>query len=67
MIGGVLLNFHAAGPIPVVGLTALAYGLFAADRAGFILDNETEHRTRTSPPMVRSAAQGPDSGNCPPR
>ncbi len=36
VIGGVLLSLHGAGPIPAVGLGALAYGMFAAERAGLV-------------------------------
>jgi hypothetical protein len=38
VIGGVLLNFHAAGAIPVLGLGAFAYAMFAADRDGLVAD-----------------------------
>lgn len=36
--GGVLLNLHAAGVIPAVGLAALAAALYLAERRGYILD-----------------------------
>jgi hypothetical protein len=36
--GGVLLNLHAAGVIPAVGLAALATALYLAERRGYILD-----------------------------
>jgi hypothetical protein len=35
-LGGVLLNFHAAGVLPIVGLVGLAAGLVLADHRGFI-------------------------------
>ncbi len=35
--GGVLLNLHAAGVIPAVGLAALAAALYSADRTGHIV------------------------------
>lgn len=36
--GGVLLNFHGAGPIPAVGLVAFTAALLVADRRGHILE-----------------------------
>jgi hypothetical protein len=36
--GGVLLNLHAAGVIPAIGLAALATSLWLADRRGYVLD-----------------------------
>ena len=36
--GGVLLNFHAAGVIPVVGLATFAVALYGADRRGLIVE-----------------------------
>ena len=44
--GGVLLNLHAAGVIPAVGLLALAGALYSADRRGFILDHYTARDER---------------------
>jgi hypothetical protein len=38
VIGGVLLNLHAAGAIPVLGLAAFAYAMFAADRDDLLKD-----------------------------
>jgi hypothetical protein len=35
--GGVLLNLHAAGLIPAIGLAALAIALYVSDRKGYIL------------------------------
>jgi hypothetical protein len=36
VLGGVLLNLHAAGVIPIVGLAALSCSLCAADRRGLL-------------------------------
>jgi hypothetical protein len=35
--GGVLLNLHAAGVIPAIGLAAFAAALYTADRRGYIV------------------------------
>jgi hypothetical protein len=42
VIGGVLLNFHAAGAIPVLGLGAFASAMFAADRNGLVKDHHDD-------------------------
>ncbi len=62
--GGVLLNFHGAGPIPAVGLAAFAGAMYLADRHGLILDEvATRHdSTDVSPSEASHAGPTEESG-----